>query len=259
MAREKINVLQLVNGFAIGGAERKLLQLVENLDKDRYRVIVCNVGQNGPLQEYFEKIGVKVVIFHPKRAIDFSLIFKVKELIKQENIYILQSTLLYADIIGGFAAKLSKVPVAISWETVAHGPDDVLRIKLLHNICYRFAMRFVDQIVAVSEDVKSSIINHSKISGHKVTTIPYGVDLKKFSNASATNIRQEFDLSPEDVIIGSVARLEPWKGFTYLMPAAVSLIEKFPNLKFVLVGDGSLRGYIENEIREHHIEKNFRL
>ena len=52
----KINVLQLVEGFSFGGAEKKLLELVENLDAKKYRVVVCSLGLGGMLQEEFEEL-----------------------------------------------------------------------------------------------------------------------------------------------------------------------------------------------------------
>ena len=114
-ATKKINLLNVINGLGIGVAERNLVELVKYLDKDKYNIRICSVGQGGQLKKDFEDLGVKVVVFPKKTKFDFSLIFKVAKLIKQENIDIVQTVLFYADIIGVLAAKLAKAPVIISW------------------------------------------------------------------------------------------------------------------------------------------------
>ncbi len=172
----KINILQLVNGFAIGGAERKLLDLVRTLDKNRYNIVICSVGQGGPLQGEFEKLGLKVVVVPKKFAFDVSLILKVAQLMREERIDIVQTTLLYADLIGALAAKFAGVPIVISWETVSHGANDSLRTKLRHKLGYRFAMKFVDKIVAVSDETRMSIVEKRRVPSEKIMTIHYGVD-----------------------------------------------------------------------------------
>src|SRR5262245_63543573 len=102
---ERINLLQVVNGLAIGGAEKKLLELVKHLDKKRYNIIVCSIGQGGPLQRDFEALDVDVVVCHKRSKFDLSLINKVARLIRECEIDLVQTTLLLADIIGAFAAR----------------------------------------------------------------------------------------------------------------------------------------------------------
>jgi glycosyltransferase involved in cell wall biosynthesis len=253
----KINILQLVNGFAIGGAERKLLDLVRSLDRNKYRIVICSVGQGGPLQKEFEKLGLKVVVLPKKFAFDFSLIFKVARLMRKERIEIVQTTLLYADLIGALAAKLAGVPIVISWETVSHGTNDSLRTKSRHKLGYRFAMKFVDRIVAVSDETRMSIIDKRKVFPEKVMTIHYGVDLNKYKQSNGFVDRKKLGIPEDAPIVGVVARLEEIKGHHYFIRAASEIINKFPKVNCVLVGDGSLRESLEKEVKKLGLESNF--
>ena len=70
-------MLQLVNGFAIGGGERKLLELIERLDKSRYNITVCSVGQSGPLEDDFRKASQSLKVYPKKFSFDISLVSKV--------------------------------------------------------------------------------------------------------------------------------------------------------------------------------------
>lgn len=256
--KNKIKILQLVNGFAIGGAEGKLLDLVKHVNRDRFEIIVCSVGQGGPLQGEFEKLGIKVVIFQKKFAFDFSLILKVKRLIEEEGIDIIQTTLLYADLIGAIAARLANVPSVISWETVSHGSFDTLRTKQRHKMAYRFAMRYVKKIVAVSDETRDSIIMYRKIDSEKIQTIHYGVNLNKFQKISSNGKRQEIGISEDAKVIGVVARIEEVKGHRYLIEAAQEIVKKIPSVYFIFIGDGSLRTELENRVEELGLTSHFK-
>ena len=249
----KINVLQVVNGFAIGGGEIKLLELVQRLNKDKYNVIVCSVGQGGPLQEEFEKSCQKVYVFPKKHRFDFSLIYKVVKLIKSENVDIVMTTLFYADVIGAFASRLAKVPLVISWDVVTQP------FKTIHNFAYGLAKNYIDIVVTVSDAINRKAVKERNLHASKVKTIHYGVDLEKFKpeKDKYTRLRKEFQFQDDELLLGVVARLTHQKGHKYLVEAAPKIIARFPNVKFVFVGDGPLRENLETRISELNIESHF--
>lgn len=254
----KIRVLQLVTGFSIGGAERKLLELVNFIDRDRFDITVCAVGISGPLKKKFEETGCDVFVYIKKHKFDFSQIIKVAKLMKRRKIDIVMTTLFYADIIGTFAALIAKVPCRVSWEVSSH-PDESRGNTLRHKIFYRFCMKYVDKIVAVSEGVKKFLIEERNINISRIQTIHYGIDLSKFNMIDGRSKRDELGFNSDDRIIGVGARLTVQKGHTYLIDAAPGILGKFPNTKFVFVGDGPLRSRLENKIKKNGLSPYFYL
>ena len=251
MAHKKINMLQLVNGFAIGGGEMKVLELVQRLDKDRYNITVCSVGQGGPLESEFRKAVDRVEIFSKKISFDFSLVQKVARLMKQQQIEILQTTLFYADVIGAYAAYLAHVPVVISWEAVT-GP-----FALRHYCAYKLAAWKIDRIVAVSEDIRTRVIRERNLADEKVVTIHYGVDLKKFAPEDQALKKADIGVSDENTVLGTVARFDHPKGHKHLIAAAPEVVKKYPNVRFVFVGDGPLRQDVEQQIHRLGLDQYF--
>ena len=72
----KIRVLQLVEGFNLGGAEKKLKELVEKMDHDRFHTIVCSLGLGDTIKDEFEdlrKLGVDVIEIKRKHYVDFEI------------------------------------------------------------------------------------------------------------------------------------------------------------------------------------------
>ena len=261
--KRKINLLHIVNGFAIGGGELKLLELVKNLVEkraDKYTVTVCSVGQGGTLQPEFERLGIKVFVIEKKHKFDISQVFKVCRIIKQEQIDLVQTTLFYADVIGALAAKLTGVDAVISWDTVSHPPDSH-ETRLRHKLSYQLCMRFVKRIVAVSEGVKKYLVEDRKIASKKIVIIHYGIDLSLFKSRNGfldKRKRSELGLPDHKIVIGTVARLEIQKGHRYLIAAAPEIINKVSNVVFVFAGDGTLRQELETQVNELGLQENFR-
>lgn len=72
--------------------------------------------------------------------------------------------------------------------------------------------------------------------------VPLGIELDRFSGAEPA-------LRYDGPIVGNVARLAEQKGQAVLIDAAPSVLARFPDARFVLVGDGELRGELEARVR----------
>ena len=252
MVNRKINMLQMVNGFAVGGGEIKLLELIQHLDKNKYNITICSVGQGGPLQPDFEKLGHRVVVFNKKFSFDFSQVTKVAALMKELKIELVQTTLFYADVIGAYAAWLAKVPVVISWEAVSHP------YKARHTMAYKLANRKMDMVVAVSNAIRKQVIEERGVEPEKAMTIHYGIDLEKYSITDNLT-RSDIGVAENDIVLGTVARYTDQKGHKYLIEAAPKIIEKFPNVHFVFAGDGPNRSDMESQISKLGLKNHFHL
>jgi len=254
----RLRVLQVVDGFRMGGAENKLVELIAHLDKEKFEVALANVGPRGALENKFEQLGVK--IFHcPRRfAFDPAPVWRLSRIMRQRRIDVVQTTLLWADLVGPFAAALAKVPVVLSWETVSH-EGDPFHNNFQRRVGYRWAMKWVDVIVPVSEEIKRSLMQRRQIPAEKIRVIHYGVDLKKFRStgrAAGLAKRAEVGATTETILFGVVARLEPPKGHRYLLAALPAVVKKYPQVQLLLIGDGALRAELETQTRELGLQRH---
>ena len=104
--KDKINVLQLVEGFSLGGAEKKLMELVRCMDRDRFQTVVCSLGLGDEIQEEFEALqdlGIRVLVEPRRHRVDFGLLKRVTRLMREAEIDVAMTTLFYADVLGPFA------------------------------------------------------------------------------------------------------------------------------------------------------------
>ena len=150
--KKKRTILQVVNGLAIGGGELKLLELIRNLNPEKYRIVIISVGQGGPLEEEFRRLGYPLIILEKRFAFDLSLIFKLAKLIKQFRADIVMTTLFYADVLGAYASWMTGVKRVYSWEVVT------AYYQKRHVYAYRIASKKISRVIAVSEAIEKKLI-----------------------------------------------------------------------------------------------------
>lgn len=233
-----LRILFVVNGFAIGGGELKLLELITEMKRrypKQYRIVVASVGQSGPLEERFRKVADRTEIFFKRHAYDVTQIFGLIRLIREERIQLIQTTLFYADILGTLAGILAGVQNVISWEVYTE------QYSLKQKWAYRLASKRLSTIVAVSDATRKKIIQKYHLPEAKVRTIHYGIDVKKFSFRNPSEIRKRLGIPPNTMVLGTIARLTEQKGHRYLIQAIPKLISHFQNVVFLWIGDGPLR------------------
>ena len=80
------------------------------------------------------------------------------------------------------------------------------------------------------------------IDMNKTSIITRGVDTELFKPRDGKNrLKEKMGIKPEDAIVLYVGRLDRGKGVDCLLHAAKEMIPRYANLKFVIVGDGSLK------------------
>ncbi|RMF69750.1 MAG: glycosyltransferase [Calditrichaeota bacterium] len=248
----KINVLQLVEGMSWGGAESKLAELISHMDRERFNTIVCSLGMGDRIQGRFETLGIPCINLTRRRRLDPKLVLDVAKLIRREKIDVVMTTLFYADVVGALASAISPNKAVFSWETIS-APEWLLRRRLL---AYRFAMRFCDKVISVSRATARWLVEKRGLREEKVTVIPYGVNLQLFLPERNLELRKQLGLPETSLVVGTVARLHPQKGHRYLIEAAGTIVARFPQARFVFVGDGDLRAELEAQVRARNLGEN---
>jgi glycosyltransferase involved in cell wall biosynthesis len=115
--------------------------------------------------------------------------------------------------------------------------------------------RCVDHVITVSPQVNQYLESKGLKKSGEITAIYSAPDLERFDPAIAPgNLREEFGIGPQDVVVIKVARLAPEKGHVHLVDAAALLRAEFPQVRYVLAGTGRSRPDIEQRIAQHSLE-----
>jgi len=109
---------------------------------------------------------------------------------------------------------------------------------LLHRLLYRR----LERLFTTTAIAKDLMAKNLPLRPERISVLPNGVDLSIFNpnGYSRKDIREEFGLREDDFVIGLVARINPGKGQLELVRAAKRLKQKYPGLKYLLVGEATL-------------------
>jgi len=229
----RAKLLFVVNGFGVGGGELKLLELAARLDGKKYELAVVSVGQGGPLQESFQRLGIPVQVLAKKHRFDLSLPVRLAGVMRRQRTALVMSTLFYADVMTALATFLYRPRAVVSWEVITG------RLKWYQQLAYRLLAGRFDQVAAVSNSIHPFIIHQRGVRPERIRTIYYGVDLEKFKPAPAS----KRNLS---LVFGTVARLVEQKGHRYLLEAIAAVHGEMPQAKWRWAGEGDLQSELQN-------------
>ena len=251
---DKINILQVITGLGIGGAERVVYSIAKSLDPAKYRVIVCCLKEDGIIADEIRNSGVKVINLKSVSPWDVRSVLTLSKIIKEEEIDLVHTHIARADVIGGLAARLRGIPVI---STVHHTYEPWENHPFYGNI-YRKTLNSFDRIIAVSEAVRKYLIRWGRVPQWKITVIHNGIDVSEYEQIKGLKVKEG-----NGNIVGTIARLDSMKGHQYLLNAASQVIKVLPGTKFLIVGDGRERKILEDmavdmEIKEHIIFTGWR-
>jgi glycosyltransferase involved in cell wall biosynthesis len=139
-----------------------------------------------------------------------------------------------ASIIGLLAAKIAGVKHRIY--TRHH--------STLHHVYFRkgifwdnFSNLLATRIVAISEVVRTILVDWERVSPKKVVLIPHGFRLSEYVSDNPSTValwKKKHGISQNVPIIGVVSRFTEWKGIQYIIPAFNLFLVKHPEAVLLL-------------------------
>ena len=255
MSKKKI--LQLRSSIGFFGAENVVLELAKQLSNTIYHPIIGVMEDSRnphiELAEVAERHNLESRIFKCSRQIDLRTVFAIRSFIDQRCIDIIQPHGYKANLYSLLAASFKNVKLVATchpWIT------NDLPLKIYAWLDKSLLNRF-DRIVTISDEIREEILKHN-LSESKVSVIDNGIDLTRFKNSYNRNdLAKEFGIKPGNIVIGTIGRLSQEKGQKNLIEAAKSLIEKFENLKVLIVGDGPLRQELHAQVSSLGLKNHF--
>jgi len=261
----KIRVLHLITRLIVGGAQENTMLTASFLDKSRYGIEVWSgpqTGSEGSLKEEYEKRGIKLefipeLVREVNPIKDSLALFKIIHKLRKQPFDIVHTHSSKAGILGRLAAKLAGVPVIVH---TVHGWSFHDRMSPMGKKFYitleKWMEHFTDKLITVSDlDIKKGL--EAGISRpDKYLTIHSGIEIERYRDIQVDirKKRQELGIKEDVIVVGTVARLSPQKAPLDFAEMVAYVHRDYPDVKFVYVGDGSLREIVEDRIREHRLE-----
>ena len=116
----------------------------------------------------------------------------------------------------------------------------------------RFLLRPCAAVVVPSKTLFNLAINVWHLPPQKVIYLPNGIDHRRFEREPDSSLIQQYRLSPDQAVVGTVAALRPEKNLLRLLRVFAQLPASL-NPKLVIVGEGPDRARIEASARTLNI------
>ncbi len=118
--------------------------------------------------------------------------------------------------------------------------------------------RLFDAIVCLSSAIVDQCAEKPYIAAEKLFRIPSAVEAERFAGDPETRrrIREEFGFDDSHIVVGMTGRLRPEKGHDVLLKAVPQVVERCPEVRFLLLGAGSLQGELAGLVETTGVAEN---
>ncbi|MBN1288976.1 MAG: glycosyltransferase [Actinobacteria bacterium] len=251
----KYRLLVVNHAVEIGGAEKVLLRLLDNLDRELFEPSAA-CPHHGPLAEELASRGIKVFFGFPSRRLlevrresigknrlsaflypfdMVSTVFRLAHLIHKKKFDLILTNSAKADIYGSIAGWLSFKPVV--WRLHDIITPEVFS-KLNRALFKTAASLFASKVLVVSEATRKAIIDLG-VNPEIVRVAYNGIDIKSTVTQPPEETRAEFGIDAFAPVAAMVCRLVAWKGPDIFIKAAADVLKRLPEARFLLVGDAT--------------------
>lgn len=247
-----IRILYINPAGYIGGAEKSLLDLLDNLPPERFRPLVALLSP-GPLEEALRAraIDCRLLPLSPALlglsrgkgknspgaflAAPFLLppaAGRIGKLIRKEGISLVHTNGLKAHLLGTLPARFNGRPVVWHFRDLP-GREGYGRLFR------RLARVLPRRIIANSSAVKRQLGNLDRIrvvyNGVRIPPEP--------DEAERDRLREELGLEKGTIAIGSIGHFAPLKGYEDFLRAIPPVLRRFPAARFLITGDALYPAY----------------
>lgn len=251
MAEGKIRVFHVLTDCNIGGAGRWLLNYLKYYNRQRFEVWVI-LPSGSALEPAVMALEVPVISVEDMDDSSYDKKAKATlyQLFRQEKPDIVHT---HASLTARMAAKKAKIKKIINTKHCMEVPTRSLPKKIVRRIVNK---RYSHTIIAVSEAVKQSMVKGGTKTS-QIVTIYNGIDgIVPISAEKRDDILWSYGGDPTKKAVGIVARLEEVKDHKTFLLAAKEVLRFRKDISFYIIGDGSLRNSLEEQVNALGIAGN---
>lgn len=250
-------VCQVLHAMSVGGAEVLAKQFAERSAGVVQTVFAC-LDDLGELGEDLRAQGVPVKVLGRRPGFDWRLVRRLVRFFVDHHVAVIHAHQYGPFFYAAMARLPRRRPPIIFTEHGRDYPDYRRPKRVLAN---RLLLRRHDRVVAVGQQVKQALVDNEGIAERRIEVIYNGIPLAQFAAdpERRRQARSALGLDNQTFAIVQVARLNPLKDHVTAVAMMSRLVQRHPNARLLLVGEGEQRGVIETAIAEAGLQSSIRL
>jgi len=228
-----------IRSLNIGGAERQFIELIKNIDKNKFDILVCTMY--GGIQEDIIKniSNIKYINLEKKGRYDFFKFYKnYQKVLNEFNPNVIYSFLGEMNLFSLWC-KPKKTKVIWGFRS---SKRDVKKDGKVSQILFLLQKKLSKKVNKIIFNSYAGLKFHKEQNFYidNAIVIYNGVDTTKFKKDTLKrdNFRKKYNLKNDEIAIGIVARINYVKGYIIFNQVAKKILDKYEHIKFFSVGDG---------------------
>lgn len=209
---------------------------LSKINKDKYELVLIVIHSSSSNLYNFalsNQIRAYLIPYKSKKDL-LGAFIKVLKIFLANKFDIVHCHLFEGSFIGLLAGWITRIPNRIytrHYSILHHNyyPKGVKYDLLINNLATK--------IIAISNNVKNTLIHLERVNVNKVHNVNHGFDLTLFKNPNVKPINElkiDKNLNDTTIIIGVIARYAIYKGIQFIIPAFKKFLERYPGAKLVL-------------------------
>lgn len=257
-------VLYLIDTLEIGGAETSILEIASRLES--WKPVVISIYKGNSLQTTFEKAGITVFALNLEGRIAWGKAKReIDTIIKKEKPDLIHATLFRAEQFSRILGKRNKIPILNSFVNDSYSQERFTSIPLkqkfalnVYKAVDRFTAKRADAFMSITKAIIPSNARALNLKPEEISVIYRGRDIEQFrkkADEQALNLTEYKDA----ITVLTVSRLLRRKGYIESIKAMKEVVVQYPNLQYLIAGEGHDRKLFENLIQDLKLKNNVKL
>lgn len=247
-----------------GGAQKVVVTLLKKLSREKYdlTLIIGKTPENEPnliseIPPDVRLIRIDSVVREISPVKDLAALWALFRIFRKEKFDALHLHTSKAGVLGsisGYFAGIKNIvytPHGHIFSETAKIPGVSELPSFKKKILYflrKVAYRLCSKLVALSEEDKNEQTALSLAPPEKFAVVMNGIDVDSFSQKQSRS-------GKNGIVVGSVGRLSTEKGHDILLKAFALALKKVPDMRLVIVGDGSESENLKAITKRHEISE----
>lgn len=236
---KRIKILETIRQGAIGGGETYLLNLVTNLDRERFEPVVLSFT-DGEMVDRLRKEGIRAEVFYTEKPFDIRLYPKIKRFIDAEQFDLVHYH-------GSRAGTNTVIPARLGHKKIiytVHGwsfhTGNNPFITKGRIAAESLMIKYTDLVICGSQaDIEAG---KKYCGGSEYKLIHNSIDTTKFvSQPNNSELRRELGIRDEQIVVTFLARMTYQKDPVTFIKAIARVIDENKNVRVLVFGDGEMK------------------
>jgi len=234
-----VKILFLARQLNIGGAERQLVTLANELANRGHQVVIASYYPGGALSNRLDSERVRLISLGKRSRWDLLHFYlALVRLVRLERPAVLHGWMHTQNVFATLAWMLNR-DVKLFWSVRSARLFPLTLVAKVEERLRTLLSRFPDCIVVNSIAGLEYAVSQG-IPRAKMLFIPNGIDTTLFypDAALGRRVRAEWGIRDSGKVIGYVARFIPLKNHSLFLKAAAAIAAERPGVSFVCCGHG---------------------